>query len=350
MRKKSNRFAQAIDVEPGVCLVDTINMGRSYQLAIVSDIHYAGAAERSRGNDYEFRDLTSPAQRLFARYYRRYIWLHNPLEQWPLLDQFLDKVGPRDFLVANGDYSCDSAFIGVVDDAARASALECLQKLRQRFPNNFQATFGDHEIGKLSFFGARGGMRLASYRSACEALALQPFWQVELGQYLLIGVTSSLIALPAYLGDPLAEELPEWQGLREAHLVDIRRAFAAVEPGQKVLLFCHDPTALTFLWQEETVRAKLPQVEQTIIGHLHSNLVYFKSRLLAGMPTINFLGHAVKKMSHALSQSRCWKNFKVRLCPALAGVQIMKDGGFYTVELDSEARRPARFQFHRILR
>jgi len=94
------------------------------------------------------------------------------------------------------------------------------------------------------------------------------------------------------------------------------------------------------------VRAKLPQVEQTIIGHLHSNLYLWKSRWLAGMPVITFLGRAAKKFSGALNQAKLWRPFHVRLCPALAGIQLLNDGGYLTVELDAEARTPARFQFH----
>jgi hypothetical protein len=94
------------------------------------------------------------------------------------------------------------------------------------------------------------------------------------------------------------------------------------------------------------VRAKLPQVEQTIIGHLHSNLYLWKSRWLAGMPVIPFLGRAVKKFSTALNQAHLWKPFHVRLCPALAGIQLLNDGGYLTAELDPEAKSPARFQFH----
>jgi hypothetical protein len=116
------------------------------------------------------------------------------------------------------------------------------------------------------------------------------------------------------------------------------------------LLFCHDPTALPFLWRDETVRPKLSQVEQTIIGHLHSNLIFWKSRWLAGMPTIPFLGHTTKRLSTALREARYWRPFNVRLCPSLAGVELLKDGGFYTAELDSDARQPARFQLHRIAR
>jgi hypothetical protein len=116
------------------------------------------------------------------------------------------------------------------------------------------------------------------------------------------------------------------------------------------LLFCHDPTALPFLWREEAVRNRLPQLEQTIIGHLHSNLVLWKSRLLAGMPRIGFLGHAAKRMSAALREARHWEPFKVRLCPALAGIELLKDGGYLTGELDPGRHSPAVFRFHPIPR
>ncbi|MDB6109346.1 MAG: hypothetical protein JWR69_1096 [Pedosphaera sp.] len=325
-------------------------MARGYQIAILSDVHYASAAEQARGNDYEYRELGNPLLRLGIRNYRRFVWMDHPLKQNHLLDNFLSRVGAPDYVIANGDYSCNSAFVGVSDDAACQSARECLGKLRGRFAPNFQAAFGDHELGKISFFGMRGGMRLASFQRAQLDLGLQPFWRVELGRYVLMGVTSSLVALPVFEADTLAAELPEWHRLREQHLADIRRAFAKLQPDQRVLFFCHDPTALPFLWQDETVRGKLPQIEQTIIGHLHSNLVFWKSRLLAGMPRIAFLGHTAKRMSTALSNGRYWKPFSVRLCPALAGIELLKDGGYYTVELDAEARQPARFQFHRLPR
>ena len=110
--------------------------------------------------------------------------------------------------------------------------------------------------------------------------------------------------------------------------------------------FCHDPTALPFLWREEAIRPRLPQIEHTIIGHLHTNLVLWNSRLLAGMPPIRFLGHTVRRLSTALHEASHWRPFHVRLCPALAGIELLKDGGYCTIELDPEARRPARFRFH----
>ncbi len=325
-------------------------MARSYHVAILSDVHYACAAERSRGNDYEYRDLINPLLRLFVETYRRHVWLREPLGQNQRLDEFIAAAGAPDWVIANGDYNCDTNFVGLSEDTSLQSARECLDKLRGKFAPNFRATLGDHEFGKLSFFGGRGGMRVESLRRAREELGLPPFWRLELGNYVLLGVTSSLIALPLFGPDILAEERTEWERLAAEHFAEIRAAFAALKAQQRVLLFCHDPSALPFLWRDETVRAKVSQIEQTIIGHLHSNLVFRNSRLLAGMPPIHFLGATVRRMSTALSEGRHWRPFKVRLCPSLAGIELLKDGGFYTVELDEAAQKPARFEFHRLKR
>ena len=325
-------------------------MPGSFTLAILSDLHYAGPAEQARGEDYEYRDIRNPVLRTAFRGYRHFIWMRHPLRQAPQLDRFLREVGPVDHMIANGDYSCSTAFVGLSDDAAFQSATECIGKMRAQFGAKLQLVFGDHELGKLSFLGARGGMRLAGWHRSVGELGIKPFWQLELGRYVLIGVVSSLIALPLFGADMLPEEQPVWEKLRAQHLAEIRAAFAALAPDQRVLLFCHDPSALPFLAEEETVRAKLPQIEQTIIGHLHSNLYLWKSRLLAGMPVIKCLGPTGKKLSSALNQARRWRPFNVRSCPSLAGIELLKDGGFFTVELDADAQSPARFQFHRLKR
>jgi hypothetical protein len=321
-------------------------MSGAIKVAIISDIHYAGAAEQARGNDYEFRGLANPFLRLFVRFHRRFFWLKDPLSQNYLLDRFIAQAAKYDYAVANGDYSCNSAFVGLSDYAACQSASECLQKLRQTFGDRLYANFGDHELGKISFFGGRGGMRLASWRRALEELRLRPYWQFNVGNYVLLGVVSSLIALPVFEPDCLPEERAEWERLRQEHLTEVRTAFAALNSKQRVLLFCHDPTALPFLWQDGVIRTRLPQIEQTVIGHLHSKMIWRKSRLLAGMPHITFLGHTAKRLSAALRQARHWRPFHVRLCPALAGIQLLNDGGFLTADLDPEIRRPAQFCFH----
>jgi hypothetical protein len=323
---------------------------RACTLGILSDIHYAAAAEQARGSDYELRTIRNPRVRAFAHFYRHYIWLREPLRKNHLLDQFLEYAADFDYVIANGDYSCNTAFFGLSDDAACQSVLECVGKLRQRFGARLRATYGDHELGKITMFGGNGGMRLASWRRAREEVGLEPFWRLEIGSYVLLGFVSTLVALPAFEAGMLPAERSEWERLRAEHLAEIRRAFAALQPGQRVLLFCHDPTALPFLWHEEAIRARLPQIEQTIIGHLHSNLLLWKSRLLAGMPPIRFLGYTVQHLSTSLSQARYWRPFHVRLCPALAGIELLKDGGYCTLELDPEARHPARFRFHRLHR
>jgi hypothetical protein len=324
-------------------------MSRLTTLAIVSDIHYASASEQARGNDYEFRGIRNGLLKRFVSSYRYFIWQRQPLKQNYLLDQFLEQVS-ADHAVANGDYSCNTGFVGVSDDAACQSALECLGKLRAKFGPNLRTTFGDHELGKLSFFGGQGGMRLDSWRRARNELGLEPFWQMQLGRYMLLGVTSSLIALPVFEPDTLPAERTEWFQLRDRHLSEIKQAFSSIQSGQTVLLFCHDPTALPFLLNETDIRSKVQFIERTIIGHLHSNLIFWKSKLLAGMPRIGFLGHTTKRLSSALREARHWKPFKVLLCPALGGLELTKTAGYLTAELDLQNGSPARFRYRPLTR
>jgi len=323
-------------------------MSRCLTLGLVSDLHYASAAEQARGDDFEFRLIANPVLRLAVRAHRYWFWRRHPLRQNHLLDAFLAQAGDWDYLIANGDYSCDTAFIGVSDDAALASARECLDRLRGRFGERLRANFGDHELGKLTLVGGHGGMRLASWRRACAELGLAPFWRLDLGRYVLLGVVSSLIALPVLEAETLPEEQPEWRRLRAEHLAHIRAAFARLTPRQQVVLFCHDPTALPFLAREEIVGARLGQIALTVIGHLHSNLLLWESRLLAGMPAVTFLGNSIRRMTTALRDARTWRAFRVRLCPALAGIQLLQDGGYCTVELDPTGDGPPRFQTHRL--
>jgi hypothetical protein len=144
--------------------------------------------------------------------------------------------------------------------------------------------------------------------------------------------------------------MARWCAAQLAHQAAIRTAFAQLQPDQRVLLFCHDPTALPFLWQDEVVRAKVPQIERTIIGHLHSPLVYWQSRLLCGMPPIRGLGHTIQRLSSALRQARHWKPFNVVLCPSLSGIELLKDGGFLTLDLSSEPQQQLKVTRHRIRR
>ena len=317
------------------------------RLAIISDIHYAGAAEKAR-RDYPYTPIANPLRRLLTRQYRHWLWQRDPFAHNHLLDRFLEQMANADFVVANGDYSCDSAAIGVSDDAAFASARECLNKLRGAFGAKLRATVGDHEIGKKMMAADVGGLRLASYHRAQTGLGLEPFWKHELDRYVLIGITSTLVAFPIYESEALPKERSEWEKLRDAHLAAIRGAFAELPATRRVLLFCHDPSALPFLWRDEVVRSKLAQVERTIIGHLHSNLVFRASRWLFGMPPVRFLGHTPRRLSRALREARHWIPFKPLLCPSPAGTQLLKDGGYLVAELDMAGGVKAQFTLRRL--
>ncbi|MEW6160287.1 MAG: hypothetical protein AB1813_22870 [Verrucomicrobiota bacterium] len=319
------------------------------RLLVLSDIHYACDAERQRGN-YEVDAIPQPLRRLAVRLYRHFIWLRHPFSHNHLVDRFIAGAGEADMVIANGDYSCDSAFIGVGDPASCQSARECLGKLRAGFGERFHATIGDHELGKVSLAGGAGGMHLKSWHVTQKDLRLRPFWRIEAGNYVLIGVTSSVIALPVFEVETLPEEREEWRCVRDEHLAEIRKVFASLKSNQRVLLFCHDPTALPFLGREEAVRDKLPQIEQTIIGHLHSELIYWQSRALAGIPPVHFLGRTVRRNTTALNQARHWRPFKVRLCRSLAGIELLKDGGYFEILLDEAGDSPAQFRWHRLSR
>jgi len=318
-------------------------------ILILSDIHYACDAEKLR-RGHELRIIPNPLLRRAVQAFRRYLWLRDPFAHNHLLDDFLARADSPDLVVTNGDYSCDTEFVGVCDDAAFESARQCLTKLRDRFGPKLQCVIGDHELGKVSLLGGRGGFRLASWRRATTDLALQPFWSIELGRYVVMGVTSSLLAFPVYEPEALPDERSDWKSLRVAHLAEIRQAFARLKSEQRVILFCHDPTALPFLWHDQFVAGKLPQIEHTIIGHLHSNFLFRKCRWLAGIPTIGFLGNSIRRMSHALNEARCWSEFRVRLCPSIAGIELLKDGGYCEMRIHEGASCPAESQVHPLRR
>ena len=325
-------------------------MSRRFRIAILSDVHYAGPTEKAEGDDYEHRVIENPLLRFALRQYRRNVWLRYPLQQNGQLDRFIADVPEVDYAIANGDYSCNTAAVGLSADGAMESASECIGKLRRKFDARLRLCFGDHELGKLRLMGTRGGLRLESWRRGIEQLSIQPFWKIELGNYVLFNCTSTLIALPVFARDMLPDERSAWEKLREEHFAEVRAAFAGLRPEQRVLFFCHDPTALPFLCRDDIVRAKIPQIEQTIIGHLHSSLYLRASQILSGVPVMSFFGHSIHRMSVAVNQARHWKPFHVRLCPSLAGIELLNDGGYYTADVDEEAKSPAKFLFHPLRR
>src|SRR5688572_17221601 len=95
------------------------------RVAIVSDIHYASATEAAR-RDHVFAPIAHPISRWMVRQYRHWLWMRDPFAHNHLLEKFRSEASAADIAVANGDYSCDSAYIGVSDNASFDSARECL--------------------------------------------------------------------------------------------------------------------------------------------------------------------------------------------------------------------------------
>ena len=319
-------------------------MADTRTVAIISDIHYAGPNERSRGHEI-LQGVQSRAVLLFLKFYRHYIWCRDPFAHNHLLARFISECAGADLTVANGDYACNVAYLGLRDEGTFQSAAECLGQLRTAFPRSFLATLGDHELGKKKMGGDEGGLQLESWDRAQRDLQLEPIWTMDLGCYLLIGITSTVVAMPIYESEAASGDRPQWNALHQQHLEKIGRIFNGLKPDQKVILFCHDPTALPFLYRFEPVHSKLDRIERTIIGHLHSNLLVRQSRFLSRMPQLSF-GHTSRRISSALRQARLWKHFNILLCPAPFGIELLKDGGYYTADLDLRARRPAQFHFH----
>jgi hypothetical protein len=63
-------------------------------------------------------------------------------------------------------------------------------------------------------------------------------------------------------------------------------------------------------------------------------------------PPIRFLGHSIRRYTSALHEAHHWQPFRARFCPALSGIELLNDGGYYTVEIDPAAKLPAQFKFH----
>ena len=312
---------------------------RRISIAVVSDVHFAGPAEKARAG-HEAKVIGNGVLRGLVELYRHYVWLRDVFAHNHLLDYFIETVRDPDLVVGNGDYSCDTAFIGPMDAACYESAALCLEQLRSAYGERFVSVMGDHELGKKSIFGGAGGMRLASWERTVSELKVEPFWIHEIGVYRLIGITSSLVALPVFDADVMGEEMDGWKRLRADHLRQIEQAFSKLSKEHRVILFCHDPSALPFLAPLEGVKERLDLIEQTVIGHLHSDLIVKMSRFLSGMPHLSFLGSTVNRLSAALRQARTWKHFKVRLCPSLAGIELLKDGAFLQLELDPSGEQP----------
>ena len=318
-----------------------------FRLLVVSDIHFAGPAEQAR-KGFEARAVPNPGIRMALRAYRKYVWLDDPMAHNHRLDAILQREPAPDLVVGNGDFTLDTAFVGVSDDAACASARECLERLRAAYPSRFEGVLGDHELGKKSFVGGAGGLRRRSLERCESELGLRVLWRREVGIWNLIGVASTLAGWPLFRAETPASEHDWWEKRHLELLRSVDQTLAAVPSGAPILLFCHDPSALPFLRSLPSVAHRIPDIAATIIGHLHTPLVLAVAGYLAGFPRVNWAGNSVRRYTAGLHEARCWKEFKVRICPSPAGVQLLKDGGYLTLEFEPDRAEGLQAMRHRL--
>lgn len=319
------------------------------KLLVVSDLHWSGPGERQRRETSSEAPI-NPILRTVEQVWRESIWLRDPFAHNDKLNRIIALNPSADWVIANGDYTVDSAFVGLSDEAACESAELCLQTLRTAYGERVLAVVGDHEIGKFSLFGGRGGPRLESWKRIASRLQLEGVWRQDFGRYAVIGVPSSLVSLPVFELELIPAERPLWEAERRRLLEQISRLFASVESGQRLLLFCHDPTALPFLYELPEVARAVNRggLEATVIGHLHSPFIFGLARRLAGVPRISWAGSTVRRHTAALSQAGLWRRFGLVFCPAPTGIELFKDGGWLTADLDPEGKVPIRWTRHRL--
>jgi hypothetical protein len=309
------------------------------KLLVVSDLHFAGPQEQTR-RGHEARVMPNAVARGFAHLWRHHCWLRDPFAHNDKLGRIIAANPAPDLVVANGDFTIDSGYVGVSDDAALESAALALGELRSAYGDRLLATIGDHDLGKKSLFGGAGGPRWESLLRCERELGLSRFWRREFGHYVLFGFASTPLAWPVFEAEGLPVESAHWREAQANLQARITLEFARLPAHARVLLFVHDPTALRFLWDLPEVRTRLHQVERTIIGHIHTPAIWRVARLLAGMPRLNFFGVTARRLSTALNSAGCWKHFRIALCPAPTGCQALKDGGWLTLELPQDQRPP----------
>lgn len=308
-----------------------------FKFLVISDIHYASDAEKTLGEN-ELQGIYNPFFRMVAFFFRYFFWLRHPHAHNDKLLKFLEKAPQAEMVVGCGDYSNDAGNTGASFPAAFQSTQEVFRLIQERFGHTFISVAGDHEIGKIGLFGKKGGPRLASWEIIQKELNIKPFWHRQFGIWHFFGLNSFIISLPNIEKELLETQKETWEKLRKDYLKEFKAHLNILPASAKVILFSHDPTALSYLCEIPEIIDLLERkkIAITFVGHLHTPLVLKASYLLAGMPKINFLGHSIARMTESLSNARHWKDFNLILCPSMTGCQLAKDGGWIEVDLQDD--------------
>ncbi len=320
------------------------------RLAVISDFHVAGPKERVRSAS-SYHDIGNglhPLKRKWRRGLHRArarLWNANPEWRSEAFLRALDCVSgyKPDWVIANGDYGSDQGGVGVSDEATFESASGVIRTIRRTFHQRCRFIFGDHDLGKYSTLLRSGGIRLKSLNLGEEVLGIPSFWHELDDGYHLIGINSSLFTLDLFLPEALAEEIPHWRERRARHIADVCETFSRIPSKGRVILFCHDPSALHALSELKPVRERLPQIDMTVIGHLHSPGLLKLARLVPQRASAWRPKYPVARIiAHGLKGVGSWKMFKPVVCPSTFGTGHHIRGGLLFVEKSASGPLVAR--------
>lgn len=304
---------------------------------IFSDVHYAGPAETRRGLSED--KIKAPLyQKAFVSLYRNFLWLADPVFHakriHPLITR-INKLSP-DEIIYLGDLSMDTGFVGISDHASFESAEEFINLCHSELSSPIRWVMGDHELGKTSIIGKIGGPRFESMSKWTDALNMPIHWSSKWNHWKLICLCSTLAAYPVYSPEFLPSELKAWEAARQNHLSWIKDTFGNISKEERVIIFCHDPSALGYVSEIKEVREKMSQIAVTWVGHMHTSAVAQAAQILSGVPEVCSFGHSIRRFTVALNRAKIWRDFNMKLCPSPSGSELFRDGGFYEMTLFGE--------------
>jgi hypothetical protein len=271
---------------------------------------------------------------------RRRFWNWHPELRHACFVKAIDVMTRYDpeWVVANGDYGGDWGGVGLSDEHTFESVAGVIQRLRRAFPGRCRFVFGDHELGKYSTERREGGIRLASLTHGEDRLGIRSFWHERHGRFHLIGINSTLFTLELFLPEALESEIGLWMEYRRQHLDEVRDAFRRLPGDARVLIFCHDPSALSILHEVPEVRARLPQIERTVLGHLHAPRLLHAARWLSRLPRLSPRYPVARIIAQGVRGARHWKAFRPAVCPSTFGAGQHFAGGLLFLQTDEGGR------------
>lgn len=306
----------------------------------MSDLHVMGPGEEASSLEsvLALGEGDHPLRRRVRRGMNRVrnrFWHWDPKSRMACFHHALEMVADYhpDWLVLNGDYGGDHEGVGLSDEHTFASAAMVIGMVRETFPHRTRFVFGDHDIGKYNTIRRRGGIRLLSLRRGEDDLGIESFWHIEHDSHHLIGVNSSLLTLGLFLPEALEDEVQDWRRLRDEHLARVTEVFEGLPAPARIILFCHDPSALAVLGAVPEVRRRQSQILRTVVGHLHTPGLLALNRVVGRLPAPPANAYPIARIvSEGARGARAWKAFHPVVCPSTYGVGNHIAGGVLFME------------------